>query len=211
MIVTEVPVELWIPESQVPRSEGTHVSSIIRCIAIEDGILTADEEEELSLVSNIRKITDPVALLRINIGLAWEQYYIPNLLPTVVDHPGEMCCNGIYMTHDGEDVSTVLTPRGPRAVIVVHEIKATYKSTRTVGDLTTKGSWMWMAQVKSYCKGLNTLHACLHVLFLCGDYMRPIRPIPKRWNIEFTPEEIESNWQLIKDYKEHRERISLYE
>ena len=151
----------------------------------------------------MREITDPVAKLRINIGLAWEEHYIP-LVGNIVDHPGEMQVDGIYMTHDGESVDIIITPnRKPGQMVhFVDEVKATYKSTRTVGDLSSQ--WMWMAQCKAYCKGLETRFARVHVLFLCGDYSYPISPMLKVWQVEFTREEIEMNWELLRDYRDYR-------
>ena len=174
MTATEIPVELHLPESKTPRSEGIHVSSIIRCIATETGILKPEWAEDLSL-SDVREITDPVAKLRINIGLAWEAHYIP-LVGNIVDHPGEMQVDGIYMSRDGDSVDVIITPAGERKfALIVDEVKATYKSTRTVGDLSNQ--WMWMAQCKAYCKALGTRFARMHVLFLCGDYSYPIKPL----------------------------------
>lgn len=204
MISQEIPVSIGLPAG-APRSIGVHVSAIIRCIATEAGILKAEWAEELSLV-DVREITDPVALLRINIGLAWESHYIP-MLEGVLDHPGEMQVDGIYMTHDGESVDLLLTEKAfdykkLEVRRVVHEVKATYKSTKTVGDLSSQ--FMWLAQMKGYCKGLNTRFARMHVLFLCGNYKFPISPQLKVWDVEFTQEEIESNWELLRDYRDHR-------
>lgn len=195
---------MYLPPPDTPRSVGIHASGIIRCIATEAGILSPQYAEELSLV-DVRVITDPVAILRISIGLAWEKHYIPLLLD-VVDHPGEMCLDGIYMTHDGESVSSVMiTPVRSHTVLMCHEIKATYKSTRTVGDdLLTPSNWLWLTQIKAYCKGLGTRYACLHVLFLCGDYTYPIKPIREVWEIEFTQEEIDDTWSLLRDYRDAR-------
>ena len=107
MTAIEIPVDLHLPKPLAPRSVGVHVSSIIRCIATEQGILKPEWAEDLSL-SDVREITDPVAKLRINIGLAWEEHYIP-LVGNIVDHPGEMQVDGIYMTHDGESVDVIIT------------------------------------------------------------------------------------------------------
>lgn len=198
MTVTELLISLSLPASKTERSKGVHVSGIIRCIATEHGILKPEWAEELSLV-DARQITDPIAVLRISIGLAWEEWYIPTL-QDVIDHPGEMEVDGIYMTHDGESVSVIV--KLDRHAIVVHEVKATYKSTKTVGDLSNQ--WMWLAQIKAYCKGLNTRFARVHVLFLCGDYSYPIKPMLKVWEVEFSEEEIESNWDLLRDYRDYR-------
>jgi hypothetical protein len=205
MKTTEIPVIITLPPSKIPRSEGLHVSAIIRCVATETGILSPQVAEEVTLV-DVREITDPVALLRISIGLAWEQYFIPEILGPlmgVVDHPGEMILDGVYMTHDGESVDLFISETGNSLYEeIIHETKATYKSTRTVGDLATQ--WMWMAQVKSYCLAKKTNKAMLHVLFLCGDYSYPITPQLKCWLIEFSEDELTDNWSLLMAYKEEK-------
>jgi hypothetical protein len=206
MTAREVPVTVSLPASKTPRSQGIHVSAIIRCIAAETGILKAEWVEDLSLV-DVREITDQTAVLRIMIGLAWESLYLPELAELgVIDHPGEMRVDGIYMTHDGESVSVVSSSDDGcnHYGTVVHECKATYKSTRTVGNMG--GQFMWMSQVKAYCKGKGTRHAMMHVLFLCGDYTFPIKPVLKVWEIEFTQAEIDQNWALITGYLQKRMR-----
>jgi hypothetical protein len=206
----EIPVNLTLPESRTPRSEGVHVSSVIRCIATETGILKPEWAEELSLVDK-RDITDPTAILRISVGLAWEEYYIPTHLGPVgvVDHPGEMCVQDIYMTHDGESLDVIITDRRREIALVVHEVKATWKSTKTVGDMTSQ--WLYLTQIKAYCKGLNTRFAKIHILFMCGDYTYPIKPQIKCWLLEFTQEEIDDNFELLTEYRDHRLRIEAGE
>jgi len=202
MIVTPIQFDLFLPQD-LDRSPGVHVSSIIRCIAIENGILTNVEQEELSLV-DIREITDKTSILRMSLGLAWEQYYIPVILSRygVADHPGEMEYDGVFLTHDGESVSVIITvdhqPAG-RMALFIHEVKATYKSIRTVGDLSSQ--WMWLTQMKAYCKARGTRFAMLHVLFICGNYVFPITPQLQAWQIEFTQQELDETWYLLKEYK----------
>lgn len=202
MTVTEILANIRIPQS-TGRSPGIHVSAIIRSIATQTGILKPEWAEDLSLI-DARDINalDLESRLRISIGLAWEAHYIP-LLDDVVDHPGELQVDGVFMTHDGESVDVVITQRGQsKTVLMLHECKATYKSTRTVGDMTEQ--WMWLAQIKAYCKGLGTRFAKMHILFLCGDYSYPIKPLLKCFLIEFTEQEIGENWSLLIDYKNHR-------
>lgn len=204
MIVREVPAPLFIPPPKVPRGVGIHVSSLIRCIAAEAGILKAQWVEDLSLV-DVRDITDPSSILRICIGLAWEQFYIPEILgPSmgVVDHPGQMLVDAIYMTHDGESVDTLIAERRNHYILRLHEVKGTYKSTKTVGNMFNQ--WMWLCQCKAYCKGLGTRFALMHVLFLCGDYSFPITPQLKCWEIEFDQWEIDQNWEMLVAYMHHR-------
>lgn len=212
MITSLIPVTLR-PPGGAYRSPGIHASAIHRCMALETGILKPEFIEEFSLVEvghdSWWEKLDEVAKTRVCMGLAWEQWYIPQL-PDVVDHPGEMCVEGIYMTHDGESLDVILTERGPMHVMALHEVKLTYKSIKTVAprqvtqnpdDLPDlEGEWLWMAQLKAYCKGLQTCLAYLHVLFVDSDYSWPMRPKPLCWRIEFTPEEIESHWDLMIDY-----------
>lgn len=204
MKATEQPISLTLPPSKTPRTPGQHVSGIIRCLATETGILKPEWAEELSLL-DAREITDPTAILRIRIGLAWEEHYIPNL-GDVIDHPGEIEAEGVYMSPDGESVSVIITDtHDQRWELIIHEVKATYKSMNTVGDLS--GQWMWLSQIKAYCKAKGTLFAMLHVLFLCGDYTYPIKPVLKKWLIEFTQQEVDDNWQLLMDYRQHRMEV----
>jgi hypothetical protein len=191
---------LFLPPPVTPRSDGVHVSSIIRCIATEAGILKPEQAEELSLV-DVRQITDPTAILRMSIGLAIEEWYIPKILSRygVIDHPGEMLFDGVYMSHDAEDLSVIITLQ--QLAMRVHEVKATYKSTKTVGDLTDERNWMWLAQIKAYCLALGTRFAVLHVWFINGDYTWPMRPHREVRELEFTQEELEDNWQDLKAYE----------
>ena len=204
----EVTVDLFLPEPRVPRAKGTHVSGIIRAIALETGILKPEWAEDKSM-SDSREITDPVAVLRMNIGLAWEEYYIPTFLGPlgVKDHPDAMCVDGVHMSPDGLSTDVIITKhigqlKGKRTP-VIHEVKVTYKSVNTVADLSKE--FIWISQIKSYCKGKGTRHAQLHVLFLCGDYKFPITPQLRVWAIEFTQQEIDDNWSLLIDYKEENE------
>lgn len=204
MKATPIPVNLTLPVGPL-RSKGVHVSALIRGIATETGVLDPKWAEELSLV-DVRTITDPTAILRISIGLAWEDFYISKILCAegVTDHPGETKVDGVYMTADGESLDVIITPEDPIGTshIVIHEIKCSYKSIRTVGEL--EDCWMWLAQTKAYCKGANTRFAKLHVLFLCGNYQFPIQPQLKCWLIEFDQLEIDENWELLREYRDYR-------
>jgi hypothetical protein len=220
-----VDITLGTPISKYPRSEGIHLSRILRARAVEKGILPATVAGDLSLTElggndEWWAGLDTASQLRIAIGLAWEEWYIPHL-GDVTDHPGEMQVDGIFMTHDGESLDVIITPDdsidnlpiseqaklyldgcgkkpGPRTVLALHEVKATYKSTKTVGDL--RDQWLWLEQVKGYCKGLGTTIAYVHVLFVCGDYKYPITPQLKCWRIEFTQAEIDKTWEEMTGY-----------
>lgn len=210
MRITERTPVLYLPESRRPRSPGIHVSGIIRELATELGLLQIEVAEELELVrfSDIRVIEDPIAILRINIGLAWEAHYIP-MLPNVLDHPDEVKLDDVYMSPDGESVDVIITEFGRDIGLIIHEVKATYKSTKTVGNLDGAGSLMWMWQIKAYCKARRTRFARVHVLFMNGDYSWPMRPTLKCWDIEFSPEELDMNWQMLLQFM--RDNVKEYQ
>ena len=202
MRTTLVPVVLPVPTSRSPRSAGVHASSLIRQIAIQIGKLKLDFVEELGLVDLSQEDwwnrLDKVAQLRIGMGLAFEEWYIPLLQHAIVDHPGELCIDGIFMTPDGESIDFVSVTEH-----AIHEVKLTYKSVNTVGDLT--GEFMWISQMQAYCRGAGTCVGFLHPLFVCGDYSWPMRPrlgpIEGKhycWRVVFTEEEIERNWQALR-------------
>jgi hypothetical protein len=211
MIVTSKDVNIPLLPSTTPRAVGIHVSGIIRAIAKHTGILKPENAEDIKepSIADIREITDPIALVRIAIGLAWEDYYLKYLgQRSIKKHPGETCVDRIYMNPDGVGVSKewleLENKPYPGVMITrIHEVKATYKSIKTVGDMTKQ--WLWMTQIKAYCKGYGTRYATMHVLFLCGDYKFPIRPIVREWPIEFTQKEINDNWDMLREYRDYRE------
>lgn len=210
MKVTVEPVHIKLPPPKQARSAGVHVSSIIRCVAMETGILGQERLEDLSLieVGPSMRFSDPVVALRVCIGLAWEDWYIPEVLALegVIDHPGEYLVDGIYMSPDGEELSQIIVDRRPKHMMKVHEVKATYKSINTVGTVesSVESQFLWMAQIKAYCKAIKTTWADLHVLFLCGDYSYPIQPQLLRYHLEFDQEEIDYNWKLLTGYRDMR-------
>lgn len=192
-----LPVSLNVPTGSY-RSCGVHVSQVIRHLAIQKRYLKLDILEGLRLVEADPEEwwnrLEPLDQLRMSIGLAWEQWYLPQL-GNVVHQPGEMQVDGIYMTHDGESLDMLLTDRGYQHVLCLHEVKTTSKSTKTVGDLSSQ--WMWLTQCKAYCKGLKTLIAYIHVLFLYGDYKYPLQPQLRVWRVTFTQQEIDATWDEI--------------
>lgn len=208
MIAELVPVSLPIPTSDHPRSEGVHVSSVLKRMATEKGILNRELLADLKL-TEVNPSTwwthlSPVDQIRISMGLAWEEWYMPKL-EGVSFHPGEMLLDGIYMTPDGESLDMVRVAPGPWAMTTcIHEAKLTYKSTATVGIMEPflpsgkpSKNWMWVKQTQSYCKAAKTRLAYVHVLFVCGDYKYPLQPVLKCWRILFDQEEIDQTWEEI--------------
>jgi hypothetical protein len=211
MRIEEIPIDMTYPQSKEERTPGIHVSNVLRLIAQENGVLKKERAEEFGLVDLQGTSGEewwarlPLDVqLKICMGLAWEEWYIPQL-EDVLDHPGELCIEGIYLTPDGESLDTVITFGGELLILCIHEVKLTYKSLNTIGNLSTQ--WLWLAQTKAYCKAKQTLVAYLHVLAVCGDYSRPIRPVLKVFRIIFTQAEIDENWDVIRGYVEYYQNL----
>lgn len=207
------------------RTPGVHVSGLIRKMAAQYGILKKKwipDPEDIHLVevegdgAKWWDTLDEDSKTRMAVGMAWEQWYLPQL-PHVVYQPGEMCVEGVYMTIDGKslednDRDVIVVERGlyaprrhsrprHRYALAVHEIKTTSKSINTVGDLSDPiANWLWLTQTKAYCKAVGCTVCYLHVLFLYGDYSYPIRPKLRLWRIQFTQDEIEATWQSIREF-----------
>lgn len=206
MEVDIVPGSIQLPN--LPRTSGIHLSSIIRCIAIETKLIEGEILEDLSLTDNYREINDPIALLRISLGLAWESFYLPVLetMLGVDGHPGEISREGVHMNPDGESISVIIThPAQIREICpVIHEVKCTYKSINTVGDFRGKRSWMWRAQLMAYCRAKGTTSGWLHCLFINGDYSWPQSPQLWIYKCRFTQQELDDNWDLLCSYRDSR-------
>ena len=217
MRTTITPVQLRHP-SGPPRSEGIHLGKVIRAIALESKILDEKYMDGLELEEVTGQSAewwaalDQGSQIRIAIGLAWDEWYLPNLGMEVVPHPGEMSIEGIYMTPDGESLDVIRVGRDLNHELAIHEVKATYKSTRTVGNMESQ--WMWLTQMKGYCKGAGCRVGYMHPLHLCGDYKYPITPqigpIKGKntcFRIEFSQDEIDESWDLITGYVQHRKNL----
>jgi hypothetical protein len=194
-------------EGSASRTPGIHVSGLIRGMAGDFGILDKKYVEDLQLVEvsgaaeNWWTHLEPVARLRMSMGLAWEAWYLPRI-PGVVYQPGEMSLAGIYMTQDGESLDAVVDEEGlvKGYAVAIHEVKLTYKSLNTVQDSGgISQQWLWMMQTKAYCKARNCRTVYMHVLFVCGDYSYPICPLLFVWRITWEQSEIDEAWDLIVD------------
>ena len=160
-----------------------HQSEIIRDIALRGGIIKEREGDEM-----------PTMLLAC--GLAWEAW-MAGMLPGMLWQPAERSLDGVYMNLDGLS----FTEDGD---LIVEEFKYTRKSS----NKPIAGEWMWLAQVKCYCKAMSTLHARLHVMFASGDYKfgeDSGLPTYKRYGFEFEQVEVDDNWGVILRGKQRLE------
>ena len=201
MQIVEEQFKLVLPKSH-GRSEGLHVSEVIRDWALNSKILD-------------KKWVSPLALEEQNtnmmqIGLAWEDYLAKYQHPEIEFHPGELwlddddfcTCSHERCTHSSRGVCAVndcqcegfrplrifMSPDGVSVIDpddyadlfgvadnFIHEFKFTAKSSRDFARefrMKAKKSRMWDMQIRAYCAALGTLAAKLHVMFVMGDYSR---------------------------------------
>jgi hypothetical protein len=158
-----------------PRSNGVHLSGVIKCVLEAGGLLTSDDRGDMM----------PLCMC---VGMAWEAWIV-QLWPDLVWQPGEYCQDGVYGSPDGYTGH------------VLEEVKATYMSRLEKSE--TKGVRpepknilnikRWMMQLAGYCKMMGLLEARLHVLWIMGDY-RGSGPQYFTYYIQFTQAEIDRLW-----------------
>lgn len=220
-VTTTLIEKLPVPEARNPdgtisvRSPGIHLSTILRGIAIETGILKVEKgksagrdftisEEEEDIWNDYRKAGNMQRIpARMALGMAWEEWAARHLYPEMVWQPGECVRDGIAMTPDGVTVEG----SGDKERLWLEEFKCTYKSSHVKGEpREIQGEWLWLAQCKSYCRGLGTRLARLHVLYVNGSY-RFDGEVPAYivYGIEFTAQEIRDNWGMVVREKQRRE------
>ena len=173
-----IPVEhgLDLLASDLVRSTGLHASQIY-------GDLFSDLEPT-------RYIKDGTPnTLKMAIGLAWEAWLERVFVRQgiLAERPGELMSEeGIAYSPDLFVVNGI-----PR----IGEIKATWMSSQT--DLTDPKFDKWIVQVKLYCYWAEMTGARFYVLFMNGNYRGNRDPEFKVWDIDFSPIELQENYQMI--------------
>lgn len=190
-----------------PRSTGIHCSSLIRSIAINTGKLKprANEKNNHGSRFNLDQVIDDKDFpLVMAIGFSWEDW-ISRQIPNMMYHVGEFESDGISMSPDGISVPPENEFDFSLGSGIIEEFKATFKSSRK----KIEDQWMWLTQVKSYCRALPTLCARIHVLHLCGDYDYKRPGMPPQYivhSLQFTQNELDENWDMILAEKEDWKR-----
>ena len=172
------------------RSSCVHVSGIIRAMASAH-----------NLFPDSGVAPNPLALQnKFAVGFAWEEYCARrfNLDPTFIHQPGEFLLDGIAMSPDGISLDPVT------GGIILHEFKATwYSAAKPIQEHQT---WIW--QVMAYLAGLSAhykeqcLDAIIHPMYMSGDYKANRHPIYQPVRLEFSWEEIETNWKLMRSWQD---------
>ncbi len=190
-LITEVEFDLSrMGGGDAPRHPGRHVSGVIRYLEVIVNPKIAEKRQADADMS-------PEDLQRMNtyreMGFMWEEVFereFARRMFTARQRDGvikqePMEKDGIHMTPDGFSLSEW----------VLEEYKLTWRSAKRLADMEAD-FWAWFVQIKAYCYAYKTFKARLFVFFVNGNYA-PQVPQARRFDMTFTPTELEANWKMI--------------
>lgn len=166
-------------EQEQVRSEGVHVSTVLRyikrTIGEGDSTFTEDDLEWFAVV-----------------GRLWEHTLASILYPEPrYGRLGELERDGIIGSPDSFDLK----------LLQFGEMKVTWQSSKGFQERIKFREYLW--QIKSYIAlgipvfGSQTSYdAWLDVFHICGDY-RPPKPIAHHYELSFSHGEIRDHWSMM--------------
>lgn len=175
------------PERDKIRTPAIHLSSIIKDMMLTSGINRAGNGPQSS-PSEQHLIFEKGFLWERMIEVALQgQMEVDQLAnPSDLIRPGEVCMDGIYMTPDAINVR----------LGHVEEWKATGIRSAKFDIPTRRLEWLW--QAGAYARFFGFTRAVIRVW-----HHMEMPPAVTQWDIEWTDQEIEQNWQRIKDHYEY--------
>ena len=161
-----------------PRKDGLHLSDVTKSLMKSSGLgYRGKGFSDMELTAEI--------------GLLWEGVLSRIMGDKYAHRPGQICCDGIWMSPDGIGPD----PDG-EVPLVIEEYKCTWQSSnRSPAD-----NFSYMMQVKSYCRAIGTTVAIMRIFYIMGDY-KGSGPLYRVARIVFTPYELEQNWSMILQHK----------
>lgn len=165
------------------RSEGIHLTDIIRDLMETSGMSktvsgTMWGNDELELAAQA--------------GFLWEDLLSLAMKDRLPCRIGEIQLDGISMSPDGIEIDD-------NGEVVLSEYKLVWSSSRR----PPTDNFKWMSQIKGYCRGLELTKVHMRIFYLNGDWKPPM-PQYKGFRIEFTPLEIQENWELLTRHAHRR-------
>ena len=185
-LLNRTPVQQTIRRGKIvpdQRSTLPHLMDILKRCAVQARIMKPGEPLEEDLPN------------RMMLGMAFEEFAV-SLYPEMIWKPGEEIVEGVAMNADA--LSLYGGGRGPERLII-DDFKYT-KIKVQEGDLILK-KWIYMQQLRGYCKGYEARLGRLHCMHVDGDYKKRREPIYMRYLIEFSDQDVESTWRLVQANK----------
>lgn len=155
---------------------GTHVSAVIKYIEAKLGKDRGD--------------LDDTARLRMEMGFVWEAALESAYKDRLGIRPSVIELDGILGSPDGIESDGA-----------IGEYKLTWSSSRTA--IETR--WRWLVQVMAYCRMCGTDAVVFRVFYVNGDY-KTKEPQYQVTRIQFSQQEIDTNWQMITSHARQMER-----
>ena len=161
------------------HAKQPHVSELLDLIEADLGTIKGGwDETSLTVAAEL--------------GFSWEgviEDFYARRFGEQIERPGEVCRDNIVGSPDG-----LLRE-------VLHEYKLKYSSSDkfVIGEQRR-----WLMQVKSYCAMLGVRQVRFWVFFVVGNWKfgkDRVGPHPKVFDVEFTQQEVDDQWQLMKRYR----------
>jgi len=184
------------------RHPGRHISQILKRMKIAAG-------------ENVSAIPGEQDFLRPAVGFMWE--YALELVAggMTLEDATEMAMKRVVLKQRQHIVkqlrleleSTHGTPDAldPGWTLIndtdacLESYKATWRSCRKAQTMEgfADNFWAWQMQEKAYCKMAGLLKCRWIVLWVCGDYSRPIGPRTEQCMFTWTQQELDDNWNAL--------------
>lgn len=161
------------------------VATLLRSIALKLALVEERDEDVTEIP------------LRMVLGMGWE-WWCARLYKSkhFQWQPGVVAVDGIVGHPDGLNCHV-------QHGWLVEEFKYTHKTLR---DKKIQEQWMWCQQVMGYVNlvnksdyvGAEVRLGRFHVCYGMGDYTRPFRERYVRYLVEFSVEDLERNWEMMR-------------
>jgi len=168
------------PEREHEPRTGVHLKKVV-----DDLFLLLWEQERRGKQEEF----DDVSRGRMELGFLFEDMLSIALADRLAPRYPSQEFDGIWISPDGVRI----------AEEYIEEYKVTWASSKT---RPPDQNWRWMAQTKAYAHVYGFKKVKFTVLWVCGDYSRPIRPHwpPRRYMCTFSELELQQNWQMILNH-----------
>ncbi len=177
LMSTGIPDLLPMERSDDP---SRHVTAVIRYLCLKLGHFD-DDGEGVTVEQQTR----------MELGSAFEDLMVKALAARYEKNnyryvqPGELFLDGMIGTPDLLDVDDY----------AIEEIKLTWLSSNHPPE--HKKLWKYWVQLKAYCRMAETQQGRLHVCYVNGDYREERGPTYRKWEVEFTQQELHENWRML--------------